>query len=185
MAGTDSAAARPHDVRTLLRHYRRATADDRAAGARWYREARGAAVAIAADSGVSVDVAAGTIAALSPRMRWDANVRAAAAACAGRPYGALGNSKRAAARIIAGEPPADVLAGAKVSAFYRAIMGDDGAAVVDVWMARAVGDDAAAGIRPKRYREIAAAIARAASVVGVSAAAFQATVWVVVRGSAD
>ena len=181
MEGT---TARPEDVRTLLAHYRRATNDDRAAGATWYREARGAAVVIARETGVSVDTAAGVIAALSPRVRWDANLRMATDACAGRAYGALGTSKRAASRIIAGENPADVLAGPKTNAFYRAIIGDDAAAVVDVWMVRAVGDDASKAPTRGRYREIAAAIATAAARVGVATTVFQATVWVAVRGAA-
>lgn len=171
-------------VRRLVRTYGQASILGENGGTAWYRESQATAAAIARETGVSVEVAAGVIAALSPRMQWRANVRAATDACAGRSYGALGTSKRAAARIIAGEHPLDVLQGPKVRAFYSAIMGDEDAAVVDVWMLRAMGEDASKSPTRKRYAELADAIATAASIVGIGTATFQAIVWAHVRGAA-
>jgi hypothetical protein len=168
-----------------LRAYADADGSAKLAGAQWYRESRGAAEAIAQDSGVSLEVAAGVIAALSPRVQWRANVRNAADACAGRPYGALGNSKRAAARIIAGEHPLEVLGGLKTRAFFQAITGDDDAAVIDVWMLRAAGDDPAKGATRARYGVLADTLRSAARKVGVPTADFQAIIWTHVRGSAE
>lgn len=170
------------EVRRLVRAFEQA--DPANGGASWYRESRRAARRIARESGVSLSVAAGTIAALSPRMRWRENVLAAAAACEGREYGALGTSKRAASRIIAGEDPLDVLNGPKTRAFYQAIMGDEDAAVVDVWMLRAMGHDPNKSPTRKRYEELAGAIRTAAMVVGIGTATFQAIVWTHVRGGA-
>jgi hypothetical protein len=166
----------------LLRLWK--AADPANGGREWYRESRGAAEAIARDSLVTLEQAAGVIAALSPRQSWRVNVRLAADACAGRPFGGLGSSLRNATRILRGEHPLDVLGGPKTRAFYQAIMGDDDAAVIDVWMIRAMGDDAESAPTAKRYAILAATLRSAARKAGVPTADFQAIIWTHIRGSA-
>jgi hypothetical protein len=168
----------------LLEHWNASSDHEREEGERWYREARGAAVAIAEGTDVDERTAAGVIAALSPRMRWNQNIRAAQRACAREPYGALGTSKRAAARILAGEDPTTVLQGPKVRAFFGNIMGDLDAVTVDVWMLRAMGEPDGSSPTRKRYLHLADAVRTAAAVVGVAPAILQAAVWIHVRGAA-
>ena len=171
-------------VDELLACWERADDDARAAGATWYRRARREARSIARDHGLTVAAAAGIIAATSPRLRWGVNVRVARAIAAGvdRPAGVVGANARKACAIRDGGRPLDILGGLKVRAFYRAIMGDESASVPDVWMHRAAGCEPAGATLARAIHD---AIIAAAGAVGASTAVFQATVWVVVRGSAD
>jgi hypothetical protein len=88
-----------------------------------------------------------------------------------------------AQRIYRGERPSSVLSGPKVRAFYRALLGDTTAAVVDVWVARAAGW--VGELKPRAYALVASALVAAARAVRVSVARFQAVVWVAVRGRAQ
>lgn len=167
--------------RRLLRHYDAAPQDN--GGASWYRESRAAARRISRTSGVSLSTAAGVIAAYSPRQQWVTNVRMAEQACAtGTASAGLGTSRRAAQRIIDGERPLAVLNGPKVRSFYRAIMGDETAAVIDIWMLRAMGLGEA--VPSGQYEALATVVERAASKRNIGTATFQAIVWTHVRGRA-
>jgi hypothetical protein len=170
-------------VTKLVTAYAQATSSEREAGVKWYQEQRVKVSSMAKAYGVSKATAAGVVAALSPRLRWSVNVRAAETLLSGEsPSGVFKASRTKAQRIKAGEKPLRVLSGPKVRAFYRALMGDDSAAVVDVWVARAVGWTKE--IKAKAYLRIASALAKAASIVGEAVVKLQAVAWVVVRGSA-
>lgn len=148
----------------------------------WYRESRRVARKLSKKHGTSLATAAGVIAALSPRMRWNANVAGADAILGGSDEGPGFSSNVAkAVRIRNGEKPLAVLGGDKVRAFYRAIMGDKDAAVVDVWMYRAMG------VLPEEmsYADAEEALRAAAEKAGVAVADFQAIVWTQARGGAD
>ena len=170
----------PHDVMVtnLLGHYR--PAPD---GPAWYRASQHEAQRIAELSGVTIVVAAGVIAALSPRVQWAVNVRMAEALCRTGVTGGLARSVAAARRIMDGEDPLEVLTGPKTNAFFRAIMGDEDAAVVDVWMMRAVGLNRSK-LTSKQYEAVAAALRSAAARAGLPTAEFQAQVWTTIRGRA-
>jgi len=172
------------------------------AGAGWYDEARRVVDALAGDYGVPPERVAGIIAALSPRTRWADNVRGAEQVLhraaypelfgsggyldgLGRPIPGYGANVRKAERIAAGERPELVLGGDKVRAFYRAILGDRGAAVIDVWMIRAVGEDTHKRVAGAAYNRVADALRAAATAAGVDTADFQAIVWTYVRGGAE
>ena len=171
----------------LLEHWHALEDDERTpalnAGEEWYGTARRTAAALARRHGVTQATAAGVIAALSPRQRWASNVGAAAAMLEdpNAEVPCFGANVAKARRIIAGERPLKVLGGDKVRAFYRAIMGDEDAAVVDVWMWRAMG------VAPgsMTYSEAEAALRAAAELAGLTVSTFQATVWVKVRGNAE
>ena len=172
-------------VARVLSHYANATLEHLAYGRAWYPAARRLCRDISRESGRTVRTVAGCLAALSPRAHWKANVAWCRASCvSGVATGGLGASVRATARILGGERPLSVLRGPKVRAFYRACSGDDGATVVDVWMARAVGVSPE-GLTAKRYERIARVIRAAAFIADVSPTELQATVWVVVRGGAS
>jgi hypothetical protein len=167
---------------SLRAHYR--DADKANGGVQWYDDARALAQDIADDSDVTLKVASGVIAALSPRMQWVTNVNAARKACKGEAYGALGTSKRNADRILKGEDPLDVLRGPKTRAFYQAIMGDDDAAVLDTWMLQAVGLPGNASLSITKYNALSAALHQAADAEGVGTSTLQAVVWTHIRGKA-
>lgn len=173
------------EAQALTEHYRAAGEERSLEGAKWYRESRRWARLIARETGVTVAQAAGVIAALSPRMRWGANVTLAHDLCAGREVQGVFRANLAKAqRILAGERPLDVLGGPKVRAFYRAIMGDGEAVVIDVWMLRAIGW-AKKTLTAREYEEVADHLREAAKAAGIDPADFQAIVWTQVRGGGE
>lgn len=179
MDGTDEMVDR------LLQHYGEAVESELAEpGRAWYRGARREARRISRDHCVTLSVAAGMLAAYSPRVRWQTNLRLAEeTARDGQPTtGNMRRSRESALRILDGERPLVVLRGPKTRAFYRAIMGDHDAAVLDVWMLRAMGVDKPPSAA--RYLELSEVLREAARRAGESTATFQAVVWTRVRGRA-
>jgi len=169
-------------TKAFVRMYRAAPVESD--GEVWYRTSRGEARRLARKHGVTVSRAAGVIAALSPRVQWSVNVRMADALLGGQRVRGLGLSVANARRIRRGERPLDVLNGPKTRAFYRAIMGDEDAAVIDVWMMRAAGRSEASPRNAADYDLVSEALRRAARQVGRGTATFQAIVWTQVRGAA-
>jgi hypothetical protein len=184
-------------VRRILKHYRSATPAVHAAGASWYAAAQDAAAAIYPER---PDIAAGVIAALSPRCQWTTNVRWARAivhaARTGAPMPAVHTeTMRGIAWSIATgqQTPTDALKGPKISRFYRNIMQDMECATVDVWAMRAALGPGNVPLDAKgkekaptrtQYRAIESAYIRAARIAGTSPAMLQAVVWIHVRGAA-
>jgi len=182
--------------------YRRATPGQIQAGRAWYPAAYKVArdAADLAPRGIGPAAMAKVIAALSPRVRWGANVREARAmaAAAGRMDGdlfgdlgregaayaaaryALPENARLAAAILAGRRVR--VTGPKRGAFARAILGDLAAVTVDVWAAKAAGYDPDR-LTPRRVRIITDAYTRAARMVGETPRNLQAIVWLEVRGT--
>ena len=89
------------------------------------------------DSTLDLDARIKILAVLSPRCRWDKNLRDAQTVCetldTDELTGVLSNSI-AAARDVLMSPDSD-LRGRKVNAFYRAIAGDTDSVVIDSHMA--------------------------------------------------
>lgn len=111
------------DVKVTTRNvtgtFRLATADDRMEGFRWYAEARGFAAEL---DPKNPGRAAAVIAAVSPKLRWPENRRAAQLLYdRKRATFALRGNEDKARRILAGEDPDVVLKGRKVRAFWRVI----------------------------------------------------------------
>jgi hypothetical protein len=154
-------------VANILNVLKQATDAEYDAGRNWYREAN----ELAWDLSTHADVgsAAGVIAALSPRMPWGRNKELAVRAFAdGHASGTLGNSVRAADRILAGEDPLDVLKGDKVRSFYLNILGDTDAVTVDrhaleVYLGKRFADKDRPSVGKRLYREVADAYRTAAS----------------------
>lgn len=170
-------------VVSLLEHYE-ASEHDAAAG--WYRESRRFARQLSREYGGGLGRAAGVIAALSPQVQWSRNK---AMACDmlrdGWATGQTGANLLKAWRIREGERPLRVLGGPKVTAFYRAMMGDEDAAVIDTWMLTALGMPERRGVTPRQYEQCAAALRAAASYTELTTAQFQAVVWTQVRGGGE
>ncbi len=64
-------------VRQILKVYKSATSDEIEFGMKWYAIAKRDATKIAKEFGISVNTTVGVIAALSPNLGWNLNVRAA------------------------------------------------------------------------------------------------------------
>lgn len=177
-------------VNRLLTLYNAATPYDVEAGREWYANASATAHALLAGTPLSLAHAAGVIAALSPRVRWSQNVRAAALMVdhatmhsAEPRVDGFGRNRAKAWRIANGENPYEVLGGKKVLAFFANILGDLQRVTVDSWAARAVmGDEPFDSRIPDAlYDAIADAYIIAADRVGLEPAVFQAIIWVQIR----
>lgn len=170
-------------ARRLWLRWANATSAQHEAGADWYVQARLTAYRIARENGSNLREVSGVIAALSPRLHWTANVRAAERLVTGQDVpGVFMGSLVKAQRIWAGEKPLAVLSGPKVRAFYRALIGHSHVGVVDVWVARAAGIKGS--LTKKRYAEVVQALTDAAFHASVPVTTLQATVWVAERGRA-
>lgn len=169
----------------LLDTYARATDEQRERGRAWYARMRQACEGIAKDTGVPLARVAATAAITSPDAQLSTNLAWTRKACETRGDAAVGRYPNAmAARyrpILAGAvPPADGVGGPKVTAFYRAIMGDADAIVLDRWALRAVGHPRDTAT-PRQYERLAAVYADIAAQVGEHPRDFQAIVWIVLR----
>jgi hypothetical protein len=175
----------------ILKVYALATPEELVAGATWYRDAQNLADSLAhtADHrpAATRNMVAGVIAALSPLTPWDRNKELAIRAIVDHEAtGTLGNSVRAANRILAGEPVLDVLKSDKVRNFYLSILGDSDAVCIDrhaweVFEGKRYTNKGRPSVTPKRYREAADAYREAAQGTGYSATALQAITWLVWR----
>lgn len=190
-----SAADRPvfdAMVRRILATYRRATPAELRGGIDWYATAQGAAAEIYPER---PDIAAGVIAALSPRAQWAVNLRWARAvvhaARTGQECPAVNTeTMRAIAWDIAtgARSYADALKGPKTSRFARAIdptVADLSRCTVDMWAARTAegaespshNHNGAKAPTGKRYALIERAYQRAAEILGQETAVVQAVCW--------
>lgn len=162
-------------------------------GADWYARANGTALRIAADySGVSPADVAAVLAILSPANKWKRNQWDARALIAHWHGGGkaddsdaplvctYGPNKRKAYAYLDGDRAQ--LSGPKVESFAANIRGDHEYVTLDRWAVRAAlkrdnpGRDAPA---------IAAAYRKVAAEHGYTPAAFQAVVWVHIRGESE
>lgn len=180
-------------TRNVTRLFRQASLAEVQAGRAWYAEAHAAAVRYAAEYGVSVEVAAGVLAATSPLNSWGANVRLAGAVLAAggtKSDGYLGLGLRKANAIIAGADVEATLNGTKTRNFYRSIVtaGREGVTIDRHSWSVAVNFRYEGGVIPslsdKRYESAAECYRRAARILSreygmeLSPAVVQAVTWV-------
>lgn len=180
-------------TRHITRLFRQATLEQVKAGRAWYAEAHAAAVRMSAEHGVTVEVAAGVLAATSPLNSWGANVRLADAVLAAggtKTDGYLGLGLRKANAIIGGADVEATLNGTKTRNFYRSILteGREGVTVDRHSWSVAVNHRYEGGVIPslsdKRYESAAECYRRAARILSreygtdLSPAVVQAVTWV-------
>lgn len=177
-------------VENILAVFDKATPRQVAEGVAWYPEGN----RIARDIGEGdIELGAGILAALSPRVKWSENIAAAyEVKIHGWTTTQLQLNVKKAAAIRNGAKPLDVLGGKKVRAFYQAILqpGDQNpAAVIDrhavaVWVGASLTDDQMKPLqRVGVYEKIAQAYSDAAALRGVSTHTVQAVTWVAWRES--
>jgi hypothetical protein len=160
-------------------------------GIDWYQHAHTLARVLAGQHGITVDQAAGVLAALSPQLSWPRNVAYAEQFLATGDAPVLGRSKRAAARIVAGEAPLSVPSGPKVRAFFSNIADPDGLDAVtvdrhahDVAVGQRYGDARRPLLgRQGGYELLASAFRLAAAKVGLHPSAVQAITWLAWRAA--
>lgn len=174
-------------VRNILANYDAADSAMVAEGMLWYQSALADCESLAIQYGFTTAQACGIVAALSPNLRWEYNIRAAHQIIAGGVTQAYPANEYKARRIIAGELPEDVLGGLKVNAFYRNILngGMDDGVTIDGHAFNAAFDIRQpvkkATITPRQYAALVKAYRIAGRLRGVTGAECQAVVWSVWR----
>lgn len=155
----------------------------------WYDLAHVKITSVADHVQKPVSTVAAVFAALSPQCSWALQrrltedwIKDPGTLNSPAPYPTFGANRRKALAILLGhEQPEDVL-GQKTRAFWRALMLDRKAVVIDTWMVRAAGWDPAR-LTPKRYERLQDALI-AASIPWNhqdNLAAMQAVIWETVR----
>lgn len=173
-------------TRNILKVYRLATTDEHDDGLTWYPRANALATDIANGDTLR---GSGVLASFSPLTPWWRNVELATDSLRTgiARTDTLGNSSRAAQRIIDGESPYDVLRGPKTRAFCENIhaAGVSDNVTVDVHaasIARGVAiPSSAMKLNKTQYAEIADCYRRAAAREGIAVTALQAVTWVAWR----
>jgi hypothetical protein len=185
----------------LTRHvtavFRSATPAQIAGSLDWYADAHEIAHALAVKNGVSIETAAGVIAALSPMQGWGANVNLAArflATPGGLTSGYLGLGLAKGRAILAGARPETVLTSSKIGAFYAGIVnaGETDTVCVDrhaydIAVNRRHTDATRPKLSGKRYADVADKYVKAARILSretgmpLYAAQIQSITWVTWR----
>lgn len=179
-------------IENILTVLSEATAEEWAEGMGWYQAAHTFAVGLGRRYNLSVEQAAGIIAALSPRLPWDRNMVYADRLCATGDAPVMHGNKAKALRILYGAAPMDVLSGPKVCAFYVNILQPDCLHTVTVDRHACdvatgdKGDDASRQRILERkggYLAVVNAYRRAAALVNITPSQAQAITWVCWRNN--
>lgn len=172
-------------VESLVALYREATDAQRERGRQWYPLYLRHCHRIARETATPLRRVVATAAITSPDAQLRTNVGWARTACETRGAAAVGrypNTMRERyGPVLRGDVrPSDACTGEKVRNFYRAILGDPDAVVLDRWALRAAGHPRDTAT-PVQYRRIADEYRAAAAIVGESPRDFQAVIWTVLR----
>jgi len=185
-------------VRQILKVYKSATADEVKHGMKWYAIAKRDATKIAKEFGVSVNTTVGVIAALSPNLGWNLNVKAARDLIEAFTNGCSiddvtvssypANKRKAwdmlEQKMVSKKALMIKLNGRKTTAFFANIVGLD---VVTVdGHAKNIHDGLRrvlknSNVGVKEYRTISEAYYKAADKVGIKGYQMQAITWVAWR----
>jgi len=168
----------------LVALYEKASPGVRRRGRAWYPEANRRLREIAAQHECPLSHAVAVFSIVSPAAQLSTALRWTDEILGGeRPGGRYPNVQ--APKIEAARStryPVRTITGPKVNAFYRAIMGDREALVLDRWAIRAGGHNQLYSHVPAAIRrELDAAYRAAAEACGETVRAFQAIVWIVCR----
>lgn len=174
-------------TRRVTVEYRTATPQQIEEGHAWYPTAHQIARDQAEEHLVPIEVTAGILAALSPRLGWGKNVMYAErmlSSLGTLDHGLLGRSLAHGRAIFDGAKPLDVLNGPKTRAFYQAILtaGQSPDPVIDVhaW-AMLLGERGTPPPTNAQYRAAAKCMTAASRVLGVNVHDIQATTWLTWR----
>lgn len=182
-------------TRNVTAVFRSATPEQIEAGIAWYADAYRIAGTFAEQYGVTVEIAAGVIAALSPLNSWGNNLNLAARflAAGGLDAGYLKANLAKARAILGGAEIEATLSGLKVTNFYRSIVteGREGVCIDRHAYSLAVNDRSVSNdipsLSPKRYAEVSDTYVRAAKILSrelgfkIAPAVVQSVTWTVWR----
>jgi hypothetical protein len=177
----------------ILKTLNRATEAEYLEGMNWYISAKEFASKLHPD----IRKAAGVIAALSPRQRWEANMEGArkifrslnnGSSIMPKVGGVYLNAEKAW-RIAHGEDPDEVLKSSdparyfKVRRFFSNILGNHHLVTIDTWTAMAAMSNPPDSIRGKLYLDLEKRFQRLAEKVKLPPRELQAICWVVMRNN--
>lgn len=181
----------------ILAVYNLASVADKAQGTAWYATANQIAAGLAEAYGVPHATAAGVIAALSPRNKWERNVadaealiktyQADPASAAAVKVCTFGANKAKALQILEEAPESEervlaILSGPKLQEFFGCIVGHQGEVCIDghafsIWAGDRITLANVPAIGAKLRREIKADYREAAREAGIPAYEMQAITW--------
>jgi len=188
-------------TRNILAVFALASRGEHVEGRSWYSRANAIACEIANEHGISVEQAAGVIAALSPSNRWERNIVDAENLIRAYSIGGAeeaenvkvctyGKMRTKAIQILEATSIVDhasILNGRKITAFYECIIGRTDAVCIDghaysIWFGDRLTMKQVPNIGKKLYAEIVSDYVRAARILsenGTSVTAFevQAITW--------
>ena len=175
--------------RNIIKCYETASLSSIRDGATWYKEAQDIATVIGRLGGFknhqALFVGAGVLAALSPQVEWGDNIQwAIQLVVKGIRKQTYANHNKAL-RILQGEKPYNVLGGAKVRAFYKAIVAPEGSGepVIDrhalaIYMGRNVTEKELQYLQsPKVMGRLQWAYKKASNEMGIHHHDLQAITW--------
>lgn len=183
--------------KNILAVYELANVTDRTAGESWYPTAYAIACKLAEKYNISPIVAAGVIAALSPRNKWERNVADAENltkvysvdpdSVASVKVCTFGANKAKAVQMLAEAPETvdaalNILSGPKLQEFFSCIMGIDGEVCIDghaysIWAGDRITLANVPNIGKKLRAQIKADYTEAAKIANVKSSEMQAVTW--------
>lgn len=176
----------------LIHWFERANTEQYNNGLEWYKDAHIFCQSRAEHFGVSEEVVAGVVSALSPRNKWERNLQDADRVLLAHKYNespeaisvcTFTSNKLKAFDILEGKP---VNWGPKTESFVKNIANlDRDRVTVDVWHWRACFDKMRApkSLTEKKYRQIEKITIETATNYGLAGFQLQAVVWESIRGS--
>lgn len=169
----------------LVKIYNEATEAQKINGRNWYANAEGHVDILAPMAG-SKEHAAAVISHLSPRNRWDNNLKAAYDLVqTGDAKRVFKRNKNLALKALASPEPLSTINGPKCGAFASNMLGNKKRVTLDVWMAQALlGDKSKAKLFSNKtfYAAAERCVVLAAARVKEEPSSLQAICWLVEKG---
>lgn len=189
----------------LTKVFAAATLEEVEAGKVWYNKASELALTVAAEYDLTVEVVAGVIAALSPQVSWEQQVKSTGTFVAWvqdhlkwageqlfhakdvekAPHAGTYANKVKAANILLTGDVTRFLRGPKVEVFYKNMLGEEAECTLDSWAIRAATLNPLAHegqARNKAGQAMRLAYQELAKDVGLTTAQCQAVIWLAFRG---
>lgn len=189
---TGAESLTPYMRRELVALYAQASPEQIDRGRDWYPCARRWAANLADETGYTLEQVVAVMAITSPGAQLVSNVRWTESALRAKrnrkriSVGRFPNTMRPKIHAVLNSAAAahEYVTGPKVGPFFRAILGDEDALVIDRWAFRAAtGSNELGLLRPKLRRAVESAYSDATRTTGETLRAFQAIVWIVLRES--